>query len=132
MGTCVEVTGMWVNLLPIEIMQNEPIMKVITFVSAYKLRIESLIFAAFAISAIVGVVDDFRVGMACVFTTIILTVPFPMLYVTMLSAKLYEKMVPDNNVSGISFFKVLGKDTYDPLSLSDSPLTTLCSSLRSS
>ncbi|GMH79383.1 hypothetical protein TrLO_g3588 [Triparma laevis f. longispina] len=60
MGTCVEVTTMWVNLLPIKVMQNEPIMGLITFVTRFKFYIEAIIFAGFAVSAVAGLVADIR------------------------------------------------------------------------
>ncbi|GMH94197.1 hypothetical protein TL16_g12835 [Triparma laevis f. inornata] len=107
MGTCVEVTTMWVNLLPIKVMQNEPIMGLITFVTRFKFYIEAIIFAGFAVSAVAGLVADIRLGLTLTFATIILTVPFPMFFVTMVSVKLYEKMVPDDDVSTFSFFKIL-------------------------
>lgn len=107
MGTCVEVTAMWVNLLPIKVMQNGLIMKLITFVTNFKLQIEALIFSGFAISTVAGAFIDFQIGMILMYTTIILTVPLPIFFVTMVLVKLYEKMVPDDDVSTFSFFKVL-------------------------
>ncbi|GMH76473.1 hypothetical protein TrST_g1987 [Triparma strigata] len=107
MGTCVEVTTMWVNLLPIKVMQNEPVMGLITFVTRFKFYIETMIFAGFAVSAVAGLVADTRLGLTLTFVTITLTVPFPMFFVTMVSVKLYEKMVPDDDVSTFSFFKIL-------------------------
>ena len=100
MGSTIVVTFLWTKLLPMKIMKNEPIMKLVSKFEYSRFKIEYMIYAGFIISIVVAAID-LQVGFAICFTEVAFCCPIPMYFLSAVSSSLYKKMHPDKEMGQI-------------------------------